>query len=71
MQGFFSERVTGLELEKRLEFNPMIRKCKKGKIDTLLLFRTSIQLRILSFEKSETSDLQNDGCENSNVVNPE
>ena len=39
--------------------------------NTLLLFRTSIQFRILSFEKSETSDLQNEECSSNNVANRE
>ena len=30
--------------------------------NTLLLFRTSIQFRILSFENDETSEAQNEGC---------
>ena len=39
--------------------------------NTLLLFRTSIQFRILSFEKSETSDLQNEECSSNNVADRE
>lgn len=31
--------------------------------NTLLLFRTSIQFRILSFENDETSESQNEGCD--------
>lgn len=34
--GIFTERVTGLKLKNRIQFNTMIRKCKKGKIDLIL-----------------------------------
>jgi len=34
--GIFSERVTGLKQEKRLEFRSMIQKCKRGTIDLIL-----------------------------------
>lgn len=35
--GIFTERATGLKLKKRLQFNAMIHKCKKGKIDLILI----------------------------------
>ena len=34
--GIYSERTTGLKLEKREKFLSMIRKCKNGKIDLIL-----------------------------------
>lgn len=39
--GIFSEKVTGLNLKERSEFQTMMRRCRKGKIDLILTKSTS------------------------------